>query len=324
MLGAAAYAAVLVRAKARRARLIPPELWQQLWQAERLGDVLALLQHTAYAPLLTDKEPTPLLWARQADETRSLLRMLSGRARRLVAWYSRRFELDNLKTVLRALHYGLPQEARALLLPLPTPTLDWAALLAAGSVAALLARLRGTPYVQPLQLAFDRYQQEGLVFYLEMVLDLYYFTRLVRLIYQLSGEDRRQAERFLGRWIDVQNLSWAFRYRLYAGRKPEEIISYTLHQGVAVDLAAIRRVALGASVRAEAARLGLAVPAELSERAALAEFERLAAEALAAAARRTFRAAGFHLGVVLAYLALLEHELRELTRLLESKRSDAP
>jgi V/A-type H+-transporting ATPase subunit C len=165
----------------------------------------------------------------------------------------------------------------------------------------------------------ERYQQEQRLFFLEVALDVFYFQRLVRLIEAQSSRDAADARRFLGRWIAVQNVLWAYRFRIYGRMTPEEIINYTLHRAFAAGLDTVRRIALGSPLASEAARLGFWFSAELSEVEALSEIEILMD-------RERFRHASaiigrplFHLGGVLAYLWLLEAEVRDLTIIVEGK-----
>ncbi len=322
MLGTVAYAATQARIRARLSRLISAGLWNRLVATPDLKAFISELQYSTYAKELNG-DPKGLERAfsgRLAREAHSLAYFLQGNAREVVVWYARRFEVANLKTVLRALNYQLSKErALAVLLPLEFSTLPWEVLLEASSIVALIERLRPTAYARPLEGALERYQQEGLLYYLEVSLDLFYFQRLVRLIEYLTGEDRRQAERFLGSWLAVQNLLWAARYRLYARMKPEEIVSYTLHRAFAAGLESVRRIALGIPLWQEAGRLGFDLNPELPESAALIELEKLAARALYQQAQTTFGRTIFHLGSVLAYLFLLEGEVADLMTLLEGK-----
>ena len=225
-----------------------------------------------------------------------------------------------MKTVLRAVHYQLDwPRALSSLIPLGSTSRRWEALLEARSVAAVIDQIRESPYARPLEHAMERYQQSRRLFYLEVALDLFYFQALVRLIESQSGADGVDARQFLGRWIAVQNLLWAYRYRIYGRMTPEEIINYTLHRAFAAGLDAVRRVVLGSPLAVEAQRLGIHVSPRLSEVETLTDIE-LQGE------RQRFRHASAilnrpisRLGSVLGYLWLLEGEVHDLTVLIEGK-----
>jgi vacuolar-type H+-ATPase subunit C/Vma6 len=160
---------------------------------------------------------------------------------------------------------------------------------------------------------------EATPFALEVALDLAYFQHLVWTIRRLGGADAAAAERLLGNWIAIENLSWAFRYRRLAGLTPEETVNYTLHRAFGAGLDAVLRVATGASVADEAARLGFRVDATASVDEALVELELAAARRRVDAAERSFAGSMFDLGGALAQLTLAEAEARDLVALIEGR-----
>jgi V/A-type H+-transporting ATPase subunit C len=323
VLGPIFYASVQARVRARRSDLLSERRWRDLLAVASLEDLEQLLGDTPYGTAFraAPVEFERILIAHWASELYTLTHSLSGSARDLMRWYVRKFELDNLKTVLRSLSYRhLPGKAEEVLLPLEPATVAWQRLLEVTSVQALIAELRDTPYATPLSDALERYQQEGSPFYLEVSIDLYYFQRLVRLMNRLAGEDRRQAERFLGRWIDLQNLLWASRYLVYARLSPEEIVNYTLHHAVRIDVDAVRRIATGTPLWREARRLGFTLSPQLNQREALEELETTGFREMVRVARSVFDGLLFHVGSILAYAFLLEAEVRDLITLIEGKR----
>jgi V/A-type H+-transporting ATPase subunit C len=303
--------------------MVPAELWSRLVDADSYQDLAELLRNSPYGENLAAADPSVVernLRAHQAAAARALTTSLQGRSREVLAWYSRRFEIENLKAVIRAIHFDLDRDRTAvILLELPAPTLPWRTLVEMGSVSSLVDRLSPTTYGRPLAQARDRYQQENAPFFLEVALDLFYFRRLVRLIGELRGRDRIQGKRFLGRWIAVQNLLWAFRYRDHGGMSPEEIVNYTLHRAFGADIDMVRRIALGSPLAAEAAGLGLDLPHDVEGYEGLHYLERLAARELRGLAEATLARPIFHLGGVLAFLFLLESEISDLTALIEGK-----
>lgn len=237
-----------------------------------------------------------------------------------MAWYNRRFEIENLKALMRAIHYQVDaMRAKAALIPLEGSGVRWEGLLEAGSIGAVVERLRGSSYARPLENAVERYQQEGRLFPLEIALDLFYFQKLVRLMDALPRKEAAGARRFLGRSIAIQNLLWAYRYRIYGRMTPEQIINYTLHRAFEAGLDTVRRIALGAPLAMEAARFGFEVPSGLSEVEALVEIELLAGRELWRDAIAAMSRPLFDLGGVLAYLWLLDAEVRDLMIVAEGK-----
>lgn len=314
-MSALAYSAVQGNIRARLASLLDGAGWARLLEAPTAAEITAFIerQHGITARL-------PALQSRVAASTEALARFLPRGSRQVVSWYNRRFEVENLKAVLRALHYRVDAtRARAALIPLAGSRVRWDDLLDAGSISALIERLRGSPYARPLENASERYQQERRLFPLEIALDLFYFQKLVRLMESLGRKEAAGARRFLGRSLAIQNLLWAYRYRIYGRMTPEQIINYTLHRAFEAGLDTVRRVALGAPLAMEAARFGFEVPSGLSEVEALVEIEMLAQRELWRRAIAALSRPLFDLGGVLAYLWLLDAEVRDLMIVAEGK-----
>ncbi|MGP0072050.1 MAG: V-type ATPase subunit [Bryobacteraceae bacterium] len=301
------YAAAQGYIRARLSRLLDDAAWSRLLES---GKSVSPASHQSAVALLGEV----------ADSGRALVRFLPPGAAELVGWYNRRFEIENLKTVLRAVHYGLdPSSARASLVPLRATGWRWDLLMEAGSITAVIDRIGESPYARPLENAMERYQQDRRLFYLEIALDLFYFQKLVRLIESQSGKDAADARRFLGRSIAVQNLLWAYRYRIYGRMTPEEIINYTLHHAFNAGLDTVRRVALGSPLDVEAARMGFRLTPGISDVEGLTEIEVLAERERFRYAKAAVRRPLFQLRGALAYLWLLEAEVRDLTVIAEGK-----
>lgn len=312
--------------RARLPRLLSPVAWVRLTEASSGADLNRLLSGTAIARFLVGdgRMQLPRVRGEIAMAERAVARFLPRRSRELLQWYNRRFEIENLKTVLRAVHFRLePARVLTSLIPIQPSPQRWEALvtthIGADSVAALIDRLAGSPFIRPLEFALERYRQERRLFYLEIALDLFYFQKLVRLVQALTGRDAEEVKRSLGRWIAVQNLLWAYRYRIYGRMTPEEIVNFTLHRAFAAGLETVRRVALGSPLYAEAARLGFSVSAELPELDALTRIEFLAQRERFRQAAAILSKSLFYLDAVLAYSWLLESETRDLAVVVEGK-----
>jgi len=292
---------------------------QQSWYSATLRDLpAAQIDGVQLERALTRQ------WVAAAQRPTTLLQ---GASRTLMNWYGRRWELNNLKTILRARHHhAAPEQFLPALIPLEgTSNLPWSTLAAVGSIAELVERLQHTWYGKVLRPALEEYRRQQSVFVLEAALDLAYYRQLRNCVTALHGRDRREADQLIGFWIDAQNLLWAYRYRLYAHLSPEEILNYTLHHHLRVNAAVVRAIALGAPLREMTAQLWgqqlpeLASLADLTERDALPKLELLLWRHRFARARKIQATAALHLGAVLAYEVLLESEVRDLITIIEGK-----
>ena len=342
MFAAVGYAAVQARVRARRSRLIGAPTWQRLFASPDAERVVDALLPTAYGPYLSLASATPsdhraapgvdpataarlerALQRRLDDETRGLAKLLPPRARDLVDWYATAALVQDLKLLIRALHFE-----RSLTDALAATTRIRAEhpvaqeLARSRTMEALLQGLGRGPYAHALGQAWERYRLEGRAFYLEIALDLTFGRGLVDRIEALGGADRADAVALLGRPLARGNLLSAVRYRALAGVSPEEIVNFCLHRDLGGGLAMVQRVAAGASLWAEAANLGVRLRPDQDERAALLELEDVTLREQRAAATVRIGRMPFGIGLVLAYLIELSAEGRDLTTLVEAKGQD--
>lgn len=332
---AARYAGVSARVHALWARFLPGPIWEELLDAPDIASVTATLRQSWYHEAV-DHLPATLVDGVQLERaltrhwvlaSRSPLAFLQGASRAMLDWYERRWELNNLKTILRARHHQIAadQFLPTLIALDESTSLPWDMLATVSSITELVERLQPTWYGKVLRPALEEYRRQQSVFVLEVALDLAYYRQLRNCVAALGGRDRSEADQTIGFWINAQNLLWAFRYRIYARLSPEEILNYTLHHHLRVNATVIRTIALGAPLMETVQQLwGQQLPelltlSDLAERDALPKLELLLWRHLFARARRIQATAALHLGAVLAYEILLESEVRDLITLIEGK-----
>jgi V/A-type H+-transporting ATPase subunit C len=340
VLSAVGYASVQARVRARRSRLLGADAWRDLIDAGSLARTLQALRATPYGDAmgpLADERTT--LAHLERGLRRALRREAVGlaasvppRARELVLWHADAALVQDLKLLVRALWHGHALEAVWSATTLPDrEEATYADLANARRVPALIAALERTPFGRPLADAWDRARQEGRPFYLEVALDLAYQRGAVARIEALSGGDREDAKELLGKALARANLIAAGRYRSLAGVSPEEVVNFCLHRDFGGGLAMVQRVAIGASLRDEAAALGVRLPprppsdgpnggaAATDDATTLLELERASDRMQRAAARARFGRQPFGLGLVLAYLIEKAAEAADLVVLCEGE-----
>lgn len=334
--GVSGYAAISARVRAMYSSLLSPQDFARLSDSPDFPTLIQQLKQTAYGPYLEnlkEKDLTPqkvdlAIKGRLADSYDSVIHMAPEHARPLLKQLYRYFEVQNLKAVLRAIVTDPSWErVQDVLFPMGSMTiLPMQAMVESGSVGAAIELLQGTTYYDTLSFAMKRYSAEQNLFPLEVALDLYYWRQLWQEAKKLQGQDHERASRIIGSLMDVNNLMWVIRYKVYHGLSEEEVINYTLPFGYHVRDEDVRAVAAGADLPMVVGRVFPGIPdlnALLEDpRAGLPKLEiilkrRLMQECLAA-----FTGNPFHIGVPLAFLILSDLEIQDLTVLIEAKSSE--
>jgi V/A-type H+/Na+-transporting ATPase subunit C len=343
--GVAGYAAISARVRAKYAELLTAQDIIRLSESPDFLSLFTLLKGTAYGPYLEglkDKDINPRrviiqIKRKLADAFYSVIQMAPVETRPLVKQLYRYYEIGNLKAVLRAIvtvttwdtETALWDRVRDVLFPLgPESVLPAQAMVESGSVATAVDLLHGTPYEETLSFAMKRYSSEQNLFPIEVALDLSYWRRLWSEAQKLTGQDREHSVRIIGSLLDMNNLMWAIRYRVYHKLSEEEVINYTLPFGYRVKDSDIRAIAAGADAASVINRVfpGLPDVNALLEnpQTGLPKLEVLLKQRIMKECLAAFVGSPFHIGLPLAFLILHDFEVQDLIVLIEAKSSELP
>jgi len=146
-----------------------------------------------------------------AKHFNDLLAWADGRLYDLIARYLRKFDAWNVKTVLRGIYSGADRESVETDLiragELDDRLLD--RLLDAGSIEEAIDLLDRTSFADPLRVAFDDYEESGVLVPLENAVDRVFYERLLSgLVVNEATETYRE---FLQAEIDFRNARNALR-----------------------------------------------------------------------------------------------------------------
>lgn len=249
----------------------------------------------------------------------------------LLAWMLARFQVENIKVLLRGMLNRVPIETlREHLLPLAAGLeLDPAALAAAESPEAFAELLPlGAPR-QELRKAVAIYRDPPRPFFFEAALDRGYFQELLARVERIRGEDRELIKPLLFQEVDVFHLMLVVRGRFHYGLTPELLLP--LHvRGSAVPSERFRAMLGDAGPLAAAGRIVGRVldelPTERSSRETSAPVDPAVLEALAwkrylRLARRAFRQSHMGLAAVVGYAGIRRIEVANLITLSEGIRT---
>jgi V/A-type H+-transporting ATPase subunit C len=336
--GVSGYAAPHARVRAMYSSLLSRQAWAELSETTNFHALMALLNETIYGPYLKQVEEEDLTPRRAVYQIKGQLanayvavtQLIPTSSRSLMTQLYRHFEVDNLKAVLRGVVTGAAwDQVLYVLFPLGSQTdLPAQAMAEAGSVGAAVEQLRGTRYYDILSHAMTRYTAEQSLFPLEVALDLNYWRELWGDVNRLTGQDRGQSLRIIGSLVDMNNLTWAIRYRVYHHLSEEEIINYTLPFGYRVQDEDIRAIAAGADLAQVVTRIypDLTTVDELLQepRSGLPKLELQLQRHVGEQCKAAFIGYPFHIGVPLGYVVLNELEVQDLTVLIEAKSLQMP
>ncbi len=260
-------------------------------------------------------------------ELSGFLKHLGGEKADLVAWMLVRFQLENIKVLLRGLLCRTPLEKPDVyLLPLPRSlTLNVPALASAGSVEKFTELLpRGAPR-KSLSEALGIYHDRPGPFFLEGALDRGYFQELLLRAEHLSGEDKELILPIVSQEVDAFHLMLAVRGRFHYGLAPELLLPLHVRgSGIpnerfktmlaSPDIASVASLALGRAIDALPSERGLGEASATMDASVL---EALAWSRFLRLSNRAFRCSHMGFGAVVGYIGIRRVEVANLITLSE-------
>ena len=206
-----------------RTKLLGPQQSARFLEMRDLGDLIAALAETDYAQEIerASVEHTGYTLVEAAvseNAQRAFAKLYSiafGDARPLVRILLERFEVFNLKTILRGFHAGVDAEetARSLLPSALYPPPFYENLLKRDSLSGVIDYLLtvGNRYYKPLAERYPEYEAGRKLAVLESAVDDYYFSGSRRTLQTIGDDNAVEVRRALGTEVDLLNLAYALR-----------------------------------------------------------------------------------------------------------------
>jgi V/A-type H+/Na+-transporting ATPase subunit C len=260
------------------------------------------------------------------DETRVLIRPLHGAARQFLTYWTQRFEVTNLKTLLRGKMTGeRPAALLARLTPMGTfGHLDSQALAHAEDVGELLRRLEAGPYAGIVRQARRAFEESRDPFILDAALDRHYYEGLAHRAQPLEDEVGAPFRKLMGQLIDRINLVWLLRYRFNYNLPPAQVYFLLVASHYRLPSALLRELAALGDFEAVLAALPEGLLASLRDAPDIpAVFTRME-HAAAEAALKILRSGAPAIARAFAYLILRERDLRAVRAILRGRQLDLP
>ena len=257
-----------------------------------------------------------------------LVRPLSGSARELLGYWAHRFELGNLKTIIRGKMANQPQAAiEEQLQDMGTFTsLPIAELLQSDTPAELLRRLEQTPYAEIARQARHLLEQGEALFALDAALDRRYFAGLSRRGAAIDDPSSQLLRAIVGSIIDRVNLVWLLRYRYAYNLPPAQAYYLLIPASHRLQSQQLQQLAQCATFEEAIASLPAPFDRILAGVRNTTEVTLRMEQEGWRIANHALRHSSFNVARALAYMMLRERDLRRLRAIVRGRdmRMEAP
>lgn len=232
------------RIRGMRSRLLKESFFDDLMASKDIAAVIQKIMDTEYGPELEAR----ILHGRTANQIdealkdnmtgtfRKVLGLSNDEAQRLIVTLLGRWDLFNIKTIIRGKHMDLPAEeiSESLVTVGQLTQVDTDELVRQPNIRAIVDTLGtwGLPFAVPLREVLPMYEEGQDLSHLELALDRYYYEWAAK---RLKGRraNSRIARDFLAIQVDTMNLLTAIRL-LQSDLEDEDAERFFLPGGVIV------------------------------------------------------------------------------------------
>lgn len=325
------YAFANAKIRAMLSCLITPALFSRLLEASDVYEIREGLKETAYKEVMENvRQDTLDLNALERELVRYDLHIchkifltLNSRGQKdFVALLKQRYELEQLKVVLRIWHKKMPVVLEDYLLGEKISfDIDFKKIILCQNIEEIILLLDETAYKKPLFKAREKFRERNSPFYLEAALEVDYYERLLAGVEKFSSLDKNIASKILGIEIDIENINRLFRLRKYYSLGMAEILDWVIPGAGKIDENRVRLfyASNGLNQVAQAVSFGpyLRIKDLMEEN--MYVIENFLYEILLREVKRTLAGFPFTIGTVLGYLILKHRETKNLTSLFYAK-----
>jgi V/A-type H+/Na+-transporting ATPase subunit C len=319
------YAYINARVSARAENLLSEDKLLELFH-QPLGQ--QHLPHADLQEMINDENISLMviekLWlVYLMQEFAILSRGLSGAADELLRYWLRKYEVHNLKLIVRGKIQNLPADniANQLIDLGKLSTLPVKELLQSEDVNELLRQLAAGYYSNIARKSRQVFEQQHQSYALDAAIDRYYLLGLEGRINALDSQQRQRITPLISLLMDWFNLLWLLRYRFaYQLSAAESYYLLVPSKYASIDRSLLYKLVELNSIEEVIADLPTKLQVLLAEADNIYAVEQKLNHALINLAHQVLRWEHFTVAKVMAFVLLRETEMRRVLAIVKGKR----
>jgi V/A-type H+/Na+-transporting ATPase subunit C len=328
----AMYQVVNTKVAAMSSKLLKDEDYKRTIDFKTPSEIAVYLKsNTDYREMLKEFNPETMhrgdlermLKEGLIDEISRLINYFDGDYRSFFKCFYIKYEIYDLKTIARLIHIDkdFSNINDSLVFASKYRYINLDKISNAKTVAELIITLENTVYYPFLKNLLDGNDKETL-YRFEMSLDKAYFTILEENVSKLDKNDKMAYYDLYGSYIDMLNVQWIYRGKKYYNLSPEEIFNYSINDGCKFNYKKIKEFCYAKDIE-ELARMVEDTPYAFmlkGDRLQDIYMERRMNRYMYFKLRLAKKRHRNDISSVLAYLELLEFEIKDIVAIIENVR----
>lgn len=188
------------------------------------------------------------------------------------------------------------------------------------NIPEFIGTLKKTRYYKLLR-SYEDETNDVVLFYMEMNLDKYYYSNLIDISKNFSEEDRKCVKNLLGRKIDILNINWIYRGLKYYHLLPEELINFCILGGCEFGYDDLKKLCYSDNIDEFVEEIKRSEYKFLFDSSNTDIYmDRRSNRYLYYIARKEIPRNSFTIGKFLAYIFLLDYEVKDIGAIMEAIR----
>lgn len=326
------YSAINTKISTLCGKLLGEEDYKKIISLKSPSEIAAYLKNnTAYGEFFMDKDPTKMhrteieqiLKQGLINYMDKIIHYFSGEYRNFIKCFYTKYEIIDLKRVARLIQIDKDFDDLKdnLIFAGKYKYIDMDKVVKSNSISELISALKDTIYYPFLKNLENENTYESL-YRFEMSIDKAYFHILDDSTKYLLKEDKDAFYNLVGSSIDMLNLRWVYRGKKYYRITPEELFNYTVNKGNRFNYRKIKEFCYCSSInefldKVKETQYGFMFKGCPEDDTFI---ERRMNRYLYFKMKRAKRKYSLDLSVLLAYLELIEFEIRDIISMIENVR----
>lgn len=326
------YSAINTKISTMFGKLLKDEDYKRIISLKYPSEIAVYLKsNTAYGDFFKDRDPAKMhrteieqiLKQGLINYMDKIIHYFSGEYRNFIKCFYIKYEIIDLKRVARLIHIDKDfQDLKDnLIFAGKYKYIDMDKVIMSRSIPELIDALKDTLYYPFLKNLVDGNPDESL-YRFEMSIDKAYFYILEDSMKHLLKEDRDAFYYLVGSSIDMLNLRWIYRGKKYYNISPEELFNYTVNKGCRFNYRKVKEFCYCNSIN-EFLNMVRETPYAFMFKGSPEDdtfIERRMNRYLYFKMKSVKRRFKLDLSVLLAYLDLIEFEIRDIISMIENVR----
>ncbi|MBU3090694.1 V-type ATPase subunit [Clostridium sp. CM028] len=246
-----------------------------------------------------------------------------GEYRKLIKVFFVRWEIEDLKIIIRGKYLGLrcDEIENKLIARSSLNTINYDYLLALKNTEEVIDGLKGSIYYKSLKNLARGISEKGL-FRIETELDFVYFMSVRRELKHLDNENKEVVHSILGLEADLLNLGWIYRGKIFYNIPSEELFNYTIYNGYKLSKENIRKLCYINNMEEFYNIIEKTPYAKIYEKDDFNSIEKRQREFQKKYFKKNLRENKTNISMAMSYLAFYRIEIKDIISIVEQKRYD--